>query len=192
MSTDFTDVDDLPLSEAEWVQAYPVEALKALAGVQPSPELLAALGDLGASWAQDKDPLLLPWYDQWPYDTESSESEWKPTEWRITDMLPVGGVTLLAGPGSAGKTHVGLQVAVNCALGNERAWMGTSKLTRKLSDNGPVVWVTWETSRGDYQKRLLAACDKGDLSRLKERLAFVDLRDAGPLFASSGRGAPPR
>ena len=191
MGTSFDDVEDLPQSGIEWVLENPVEAIRILADVQPGPELLAALASLGASWNQTQGARLLPWYDQWPYNPKTEGPEWEPTSWLINDVLPSGAVTLLAGPGSAGKTHVAVQLAVNCALGNERAWLGTTDLARKLDDHGPVVWVTWETKRGDYQKRLLAACAGNELAELRGKLAFVDFRDEGSLFASLGRGAPP-
>ena len=191
MITDFSDVQDLSESGPEWVLANPAKTLQALNDVKPDPELLAGLEALGVSWGQFQREWHLPWYDQWPYDPKTDGHEWAATTWLIHNMLPIGGVTLLAGPGSAGKTHIAVQLAVNVALASKKPWLGTGGQACQLNDHGRVVWVTWETRAGDYQKRLVAACAGNDLAELRGKLAFIDCRDQGPLFASPERGAPP-
>ena len=185
MTTEFDDVEDLPLSEAEWVQAHPSEALEALTSVQPRPDLLAALDALRGQWTATETLQLL---DQWPYEGKG----WQPTKFLLPRMFPLGAISLLAGPGASGKTGVAMQLAVNCALGREKAFLSKTDFSPLLAAAGPVVWVTWETARGDFQKRLQAICKAtGDESlELRAKMAFVDARDRGPMYAATGREPP--
>ena len=47
---------------------------------------------------------------------------WRPHGWLLWQMVPQGGITLLAGETSSGKTLLGLDLALGLASGRGRAW----------------------------------------------------------------------
>ena len=63
-----------------------------------------------------------------PLDAVSdwSKVEYTPTQWIMPDWLPAGRVTMLVGPGAAGKTHIGMQVATAVAARWPHAFLATA------------------------------------------------------------------
>ena len=48
--------------------------------------------------------------------------QWRPHTWLLWQMVPQGGVTLLAGETASGKSFLGLDLALGMASGRGRAW----------------------------------------------------------------------
>ena len=124
-----------------------------------------------------------------PLDAVSdwSKVEYTPTQWIMPDWLPAGRVTMLVGPGAAGKTHIGMQVATAVAARWPHAFLATAgaKVISPQIDSAlagpPVVWATWETQIGDFQKRL-RGITMGDLQVMDGRLHYVNMRANGALW----------
>ena len=116
-----------------------------------------------------------------------SKAEYTPTQWIMPDWLPAGRLTMLVGPGSAGKTHIGMQVATAVAAGWPNAFTAIAdvKVISPKIDTAlagpPVLWATWETHIGDFQKRLRATT-MGDLHVMDGRLHYVNMRSKGALW----------
>ena len=47
---------------------------------------------------------------------------WRPHGWLLWQMIPQGGITLLAGETASGKSFLGLDLAIGVASGRGRAW----------------------------------------------------------------------
>ena len=48
--------------------------------------------------------------------------QWRPHGWLLSQMVPQGGITLLAGETASGKTFLGLDLALGIASGRGKAW----------------------------------------------------------------------
>ena len=48
--------------------------------------------------------------------------QWRPHGWLLWQMVPQGGITLLAGETASGKTFLGLDLALSMAAGRGKAW----------------------------------------------------------------------
>jgi len=48
--------------------------------------------------------------------------QWRPHGWLLWQMIPQGGITLLAGETASGKTFLGLDLALHLAAGRGKAW----------------------------------------------------------------------
>ena len=48
--------------------------------------------------------------------------QWRPHGWLLWQMIPQGGITLLAGETASGKSFLGLDLALGMASGRGRAW----------------------------------------------------------------------
>lgn len=75
-------------------------------------------------------------------------TEFEPPRWLVKNLLPASGVALLAGQFASGKTFVGVDLSVSCAL-------GLSFLGRR-GKQGAVLWIAAEGS-GEVDGRLRAA-----------------------------------
>lgn len=116
-----------------------------------------------------------------------SKTEYLPTQWIIPDWLPAGRLTMLVGSGAVGKTHIGIQVATAVATQSPQVFIGIEPMPslQPIIDQTlagpPVVWATWETHIGDFQKRLRAAT-MNQLHMADERVHYVNLRPEGALW----------
>ena len=48
--------------------------------------------------------------------------QWRPHGWLLSQMVPQGGITLLAGETASGKTFLGLDLGLGIASGRGKAW----------------------------------------------------------------------
>ena len=48
--------------------------------------------------------------------------QWRPHGWLLWQMIPRGGISLLAGETASGKTFLGLDLALSLAAGRDKAW----------------------------------------------------------------------
>lgn len=137
----------------------------------------------------EKKPLV--GFDAWWYDEEGA---WAPGSWLLDGWLPAGEVSALVGEGGAGKTRLALQLATAVALADDRAekpsrgawWTEKQDLGPELNaaECGPVVWGSWETAPGNFQRRLRAAVGHYDDAgaRLRERLAYYNMQPYGAIW----------
>jgi len=65
--------------------------------------------------------------------------QWRPHGWLLWQMVPQGGITLLAGETASGKSFLGLDLALGVASGRGRAW------DMELGDSS---WVVGDRKRG--------------------------------------------
>ena len=118
-----------------------------------------------------------------------------PRQWIIRDWLPLGAVTILAGPGGIGKSRWALQLAGGVASGGDMdRWVGgwtddsygTLTLGNALPREGaPVLYATWEDSAEEIFRRLAEVSGPPapwvTPTRLEE-LHIVDMAGRGPLW----------
>ena len=107
-------------------------------------------------------------------------------EWVIDRWLPAGRVCLFSGEGGKGKSRLMLQLAARIAAG-PGPWLNTSDRPEGgggvLFDNhqaAPAVYASWEDEHSEVARRLAAAGMTGEVG---DRLHFLDLAGAGPLWA---------
>ena len=174
-------------------------AIQRLAGIldaTPAPETLAATLELVAGEERPKDDRLaaltaladrLEEARPLPFVSDWSRTEYPPTQWIIPGWLPAGRLTMLVGPGAIGKTHIGVQVANAVAAQWPQTFTASDpaagpqpKIDQALA-GPPVVWASWETEIGDFQKRLWAATI-GNLHVADGRVLYVNLRPEGALW----------
>ena len=86
-----------------------------------------------------------------------------PRRWLLTDWIPAGRCTILAGPGGLGKSRLMLQLAVGVASGGGEGglWLfGTNpdemELGAAVRDGAPVVYASWEDEPAEQRRRLAA------------------------------------
>ena len=131
--------------------------------------------------------------DTWPNDGPM----WIPTTWIIPHMLPAARVSLFSGEGAAGKTRIVMQLAAALSLRFPKPFLEKASIKdpphfagaygpdgQAMPDwqGGRVVWATWETAPGDFQKRLVAAAAKTPLNELSGRLHFINMRPHGGMW----------
>jgi len=79
--------------------------------------------------------------------------QWRPHGWVLWQMIPQGGITLLAGETASGKSFLGLDLALGIASGRGKAWdmeLGESQESAKppiLSDTDTLPRFTDPPSR---------------------------------------------
>ena len=92
-----------------------------------------------------------------PVDLAGVTSQWnKPVsdrEWYVQGWLPAGRLTLLSGPGGAGKSRLALQLAASMACGRIR-WLGLSGPLLTTKDPVPVLMAAYEDEVEEIQRRL--------------------------------------
>ena len=82
--------------------------------------------------------------------------QWRPHGWLLWQMIPQGGITLLAGETASGKSFLGLDLALGVASGRGKAWdmeLGESQESAKppiLSDTDTLPRFTDPPSREGY------------------------------------------
>ena len=86
-----------------------------------------------------------------------------PRRWLLTDWIPAGRCTILAGPGGLGKSRLMLQLAVGVASGGGEGglWLFGTKpdeleLGAAVRDGAPVVYASWEDEPAEQRRRLAA------------------------------------
>jgi hypothetical protein len=62
---------------------------------------------------------------------------WRPHGWLLWQMVPRGGITLLAGETASGKSFLGLDLALGMASGRGRAW--DMELGKKTGDSSWLI-----------------------------------------------------
>ena len=92
-----------------------------------------------------------------------------PRPWVIPGLLMDGQVTMLTGKGGEGKSIMGLQIAIACALNTTFAYW-TPKMTR------PTMIINFEDDRDEQFRRVEAACDimKVDARLLEDKLFLLE------------------
>ena len=173
-----------------------IQTLAGILGATPAPETLAATLELVAGEERPKDERLaaltaladrleearpLRFVSNW------SKTQYPPTQWIIPGWLPAGRLTMLVGPGATGKTHIGAQVATAVSASWPQTFTaidsaaGPQPKIDPAFAGPPVVWASWETVVGDFQKRL-GAVTMHDLQVADERVLYVNLRPEGALW----------
>ena len=67
---------------------------------------------------------------------------WRPHGWLLWQMIPQGGITLLAGETSSGKTLLGLDLALGLASGRGRAW--DMEIREQVTGSREQVTGNWD------------------------------------------------
>jgi len=94
---------------------------------------------------------------------------WRPHGWLLWQMVPQGGITLLAGETASGKSFLGLDLALGMASGRGRAWdmeLGEEVADRKKT--GDSSWVI-----GDRKKIAGSSWLVGDRKKTGDSLWLV-------------------
>ena len=68
--------------------------------------------------------------------------QWRPHGWLLWQMVPQGGITLLAGETASGKSFLGLDLALGMASGRGKAWdmdLGEEIADKKIEFQNPSV-----------------------------------------------------
>lgn len=100
--------------------------------------------------------------------TFTSAASWQdrdlqPRRWLVRNRIPMAAPTLLSGDGAAGKTTIGLQLAVATVRGTD--WLGAV-----VDEPGAAMFFTAEETEDEVHHRLLAIADH-------HRLSLADLAD---------------
>ena len=124
---------------------------------------------------------------------ELVQLQWRPHGWLLWQMIPQGGITLLAGETASGKSFLGLDLALGVASARGKAWdmeLGESQESAKppiLSDTDTLPRFTDPPSREGYVglPRGEAGSSRETDGRLK-RVTFVkQQRHSPPLHGPS-------
>ena len=82
---------------------------------------------------------------------------WRPHSWLLWQMVPQGGITLLAGETASGKSFLGLDLALGMASGRGRAWdMEIANSSWLIADRGKTAdssllsIITTPSGEGDW------------------------------------------
>jgi len=82
---------------------------------------------------------------------------WRPHSWLLWQMVPQGGITLLAGETASGKSFLGLDMALGMASGRGRAWdMEIADSSWLIADRGKTAdssllsIITTPSGEGDW------------------------------------------
>lgn len=107
--------------------------------------------------------------------------------------MPDATVSVLSGPGQAGKSRVALQLAVAVAIDADD-FISLSGKKRpvdchapKVLVSGPVVYAAWETRKLAWQNRLAAVCRDADTDTwalLNKHLRYVNMKPTGGLWGA--------
>ena len=115
-----------------------------------------------------------------------------PQPWVIPDWMPSGALTLLSGPGGAGKSRLALQLAAGVA-GGESHWIDGARqyglaLDDRLHGGAAVVYASWE-DRPAVIARQLAALSGPDRSWVRPNMPLHlpgapphGIANMGPLY----------
>ena len=179
---------ELPPDAKDWIRANPIAAFRELSDwVSANPDTVPPeLATLGGSDAAEQVDIAGKVRRTWPSDAP-------PISWIVDGWLPAGRVSALGGRGAMGKTTLAVSLAASIAAGWERPFpaLGTSDMGPKnCVGPAPIVWATWETAEGDFNRRLAGAVNLGDqkdFDALGDRLHFVDMGDFGPAYADESR-----
>lgn len=107
--------------------------------------------------------------------------------------MPDATVSVLSGPGQAGKSRIALQLAVAAATGAADFILPSGKKRAlalrapQVSTEGPVVYAAWETRKLAWQNRLAAVCRDADADTwtlLNKRLRYVNMKPTGGLWGA--------
>ena len=120
----------------------------------------------------------------------------EPRNWLVDEWLPAGRVTLLAGPGGAGKSRLTLQLAAGIASGGgqESSWLEAPLKVLRLgnivsSSGAPVVYASWEDEEEEFGRRLSEISGPKApwvVPQSLEHLQVVNLSQRGPIWAPVG------
>lgn len=75
----------------------------------------------------------------------------EPVEWMIEPMIPLGGVTIIAGDPAVGKSWLALSLAHAVAHRDQKKWLGEFYIQR----HGPVLYVDMEAGRPSMTDRMI-------------------------------------
>lgn len=122
-------------------------------------------------------PVVADWHAEPP-----------PREWLARRWLPAAAVSLLTGPGGAGKSRLALQIAASVAggAGGGRFVLGEGREGPRIEGAAPapVLIVGWEDDAAEISRRLRwIGAEPGELG---DRLRYVPLAGLGPLWAPAG------
>ena len=99
--------------------------------------------------------------------------QWRPHGWLLWQMVPQGGITLLAGETASGKSLLGLDLALGLAAGRGRAWdmeiADSSWLIadrEKIAANRPCTERTPAVPHGEDRETSPAACPGSEAERV--------------------------
>jgi len=99
--------------------------------------------------------------------------QWRPHGWLLWQMVPQGGITLLAGETASGKSLLGLDLALGLASGRGRAWdmeiADSSWLIadrEKIAANRPCTERTPAVPHGEDRETSPAACPGSEAERV--------------------------
>lgn len=163
---------DLALNLRDWLDAHPEDT---------------SAWDAARNLGQPRQAGKLPIW-KWSQMPNPPERRWLVQGW-----LPAGRVSLLAGPGGAGKSRLALQLAAGIASGGGKgdAWidapMDTLRLGDVPSDGAPVVYASWEDEPEEFSRRLrdISSNDYAPWvtpTRL-DLLEVVNMARLGPIWA---------
>ena len=173
-----------------------IHTLAGALGVNSAPETLSAALELVAREESSKTERLaslkalaerLEEARPLPFVSDWSKTEYPPTEWIIPDWLPAGRLTMLVGAGALGKTRIGVHVASAVASQSRQIFRAIGPVTTPPPEinpalaGPPVVWATWETVTGDFQKRLRVAT-MNHLEIVDGKVLYMNLRPEGALW----------
>ena len=167
----------------------------------------AILGNIDRRAGGWMDPADAPAPEPEAFDTAADwAGPWPEREWLINGWLPVGRVGLFGGRGGRGKTRLALQMAARIAAdppavgavlppfstdADGSAAVAAAGLAVDPRNAGPVVFASWEDELQEFGRRLDAMYGAGlvDPGKCKGRLAYLDMRPRGPVWAPGAAGS---
>ena len=126
-------------------------------------------------------------------------------QWLVVDWLPAGELTMLTGPGEAGKGLLALQLGAALACDREPlhhagGWLPAGDVIEATapdlcSDPVSVVLAGWEDDRHEllrrrYKLAMLGGCSWASHPSIDDRLHVLPMRGYGPAWAPKDRFAP--
>jgi len=107
--------------------------------------------------------------------------QWRPLGWLLWQMVPQGGITLLAGETASGKSFLGLDLALGVASGRGRAW--DMELGQAIADSSWVIGDKEKTGDsswviGDKEKTGDSSWVIGDRKKLGDEEKIADREDS--------------
>ena len=137
---------------------------------------------------------LKSWAPPPPQNLPAATSDPPPdANWLIDLWMPQGEITILAGTGEIGKSHIALQIACAFACGWPKHYLDIQHKPQESNDTPmppmKTMFATWEDSHGSVQRRIhrinKTMTNWLDIAKVQEHVIYRDMKPQGPLWVPS-------